>query len=202
MAIRRTPVDLVATIPKVGTPTSGNGFKKTNVGGVIVCMKGASMTGGGNEKSPYRERAAYLISKMIGFRDLVPPTSLHTLDGKVVSIQKWVKGGLPPNYDKPNDLKLFDYIIANTDRHRNNWFTRPNGKVWAIDNAYSFNSGLLPYKTSHIPVPPKIILRLEMLVAYPDSVYRRLGKLLSKQEIEEVLMRMANVDMDGNYPAN
>ena len=202
MAIRRTLVDLVADTPKDGTPTSENGSKKVVIGWVTVCIKGKSATGADYSLSPYRERAAYLIANMIGLRDLVPPTALHTLDGKVVSIQKWVRGGQPSSYDMPNDLRLFDYIIDNTERHTLNWLTRPNGKVWAIDNAYSFNSGLLPYKTSHIPVPPKIILRLEMLVAYPDSVYRRLGKLLSKQEIEEVLMRMANVDMDGNYPAN
>ncbi len=198
----RTPVDLVAEKPKNGTPTSVEGSSKVTIGGVVVCMKGESMTGGGNEKSPYRERAAYLIANMIGLRDLVPPTALHTLDGKVVSIQKWVSGRKPTPMDRqPKELLLFDYIIANTDRHQWNWFTRTNGKVWAIDNAYSFNTVLLDNRWSHIPAPPKIILRLETLLANPHLVYRRLGKLLSRQEMDEVLMRMANVDMNGNYPA-
>lgn len=198
MPTRRTPVDVVADKPKVGTPTAVWQAKKTNVGGVLVCMKGESLTGGGNEKSPYRERAAYLVANMIGLHDLVPPTALHTLKGKVVSIQKWVSGD-KPEVNQPNDLRLFDYIIANTDRHNMNWLTRRNGKVWAIDNAYSFNDGVLVYRPGTTPIDTEILTRIERLLLQPWVVDRILGKLLSAHEIEGVMQRLANVDVCGCY---
>ncbi len=205
MATHKNSIELVATKPKRGTPTSIIKSERKDVGGVVVCMKGMSPTGSDNAKSPYRERAAYLVAKILGFRTLVPPTALHILDGEVVSIQKWVKGTKPSIYArKPDRLLLFDYIIGNSDRHAGNWFKKGrSGKVWAIDNAYSFNvvELVIKYSPGDNPLPHQLMLRLERLVANPHLVHRRLGKLLQEEEIEALVQRMAEVNSVGFYPA-
>ena len=63
--------------------------RKTTVNGVTVCMKGDSYTAdqAGDDSSPYIERAAYLVDRMLGF-NFVPTTVLRIHEGCVVSCQR------------------------------------------------------------------------------------------------------------------
>lgn len=83
-----------------------------------------------------RERAAYLISEHFGF-DLVPPTVLRQIDGRIGSLQlflppdkyrvvdeegeseeSWRAIGSCPDFTK---IALFDSLIAGVDRHDHNY---------------------------------------------------------------------------------
>lgn len=85
-----------------------------------------------------REYAAYLVSQHFGF-NLVPPTILRTIDDRLGSLQLFmppprylpankVMNEIPPEEydvltasDDIRKLHLLDYILANPDRHRDNF---------------------------------------------------------------------------------
>ncbi len=93
-----------------------------------------------------REVAASVIAEVLGFADLVPPTSFR---GEGASIQEYVEGLTPFEVSNPftSDedaarAAIFDYLTANSDRHTGNWLLRSKGgKIVIIDNGSSF-----PYK--------------------------------------------------------
>ncbi len=115
-----------------------------------------------------REVASYLISEHFGF-DLVPPTTLRTINGHIGSLQlfmpyeryKLASEALLELDDEDSqsfmestdvrNMAALDWIIANGDRHVNNYMAkvdaekRPiltNGapELIAIDNGLAFNS--------------------------------------------------------------
>jgi len=196
--------------PKRGTPTAklygcnGSG-EQAEIDGVTVWLKGESPTYDWNDRanSPYKERAAYLVDRMLNLK-LVPPTVLLLFDGKVVSAQRWVNGNRP-SYAEPAIIVVFDYIIANSDRHDENWLIE-NGKVWAIDNAYSFiltdyfNTATelrrLRYSINDLSAEDKakLVARLELVLAKPRrNIHRRFDYLIGKKRTEGLINRMATV---------
>ena len=104
---------------------------------------------------PEREILAYDLDLVMGF-DLVPPTVGREV--RVIgyaSVQCWV---LPKtawesieskgyNYKKhPRNpwlhrLAAFDFIVGQIDRHAANWMVDEGGRIYAIDNGYSFVKG-------------------------------------------------------------
>ena len=78
-----------------------------------------------------REAAAYAVAQVVGISDLMPPTTVREVDGKIGSMQQFVEGGRvahrvfgPGKYDGETDLKraaVFDYLVGNTDRHDGNY---------------------------------------------------------------------------------
>ena len=100
--------------------------------------------------SNYRaEVLAYEFDQLIGF-DQVPITVAREIDGKKGSMQLFTKSLADnPNGPKPNRAmymkeldkqSLFDYLISNSDRHKDNILYLENGKVVSIDNGISFDS--------------------------------------------------------------
>lgn len=93
--------------------------------------------------SSTREIAAYRISEATGLR-LVPPTALRVWmsDGGplVGSVQLWIESAESPGMDfvKPDDLRLFDAIIGNSDRHPGNILVSSDRQVLAIDHNRAF----------------------------------------------------------------
>uniref|UniRef100_A0A6M3JQK2 PI3K/PI4K catalytic domain-containing protein n=1 Tax=viral metagenome TaxID=1070528 RepID=A0A6M3JQK2_9ZZZZ len=128
--------ELKTITPRPGTPTAdvrrpdGWRGKEGMIDGVKVWLKGKSPTGGNDSQSPYHERAAYLLDRMLHF-NIVPPTVLQLLEGEVISAQKFVKGKRP-RISIPPILALWDYIIDNSDRHDGNWYLahRPEPSMW------------------------------------------------------------------------
>jgi len=98
-----------------------------------------------------REVAAFKIDKIYGF-DLVPTTVVKNVKGQVGSLQHF-QVGYKTGYEASGQwvdaiarserqkMSLFDYLIANEDRHRNNWMVNKTGKVAAIDNGLSLGKG-------------------------------------------------------------
>lgn len=103
---------------------------------------------------PERELLSFALDKVLGF-DLVPPTIGREVSGVGPgSVQAWV--GRPTawewidkGYDYRKDrtnpwlhrLAAFDFIRGEIDRHSNNWIMDEAGRVYAIDNGYSFVKG-------------------------------------------------------------
>ncbi|MEK9167336.1 MAG: hypothetical protein AAB613_01160 [Patescibacteria group bacterium] len=110
-----------------------------------------------------RERAAYFVSKHFGF-DLVPPTTIRTIDNRTGSLQEFIsrdeyRAGsdiarttneqmdMIMDSDDVKKLCILDWIIGNADRHSANYLvnlnTDPAAKgraLIAIDNGMGFNS--------------------------------------------------------------
>lgn len=176
------------------TPTANYRGKKATINGTRVWMKGHSPCTGGDDLSPYHERAAYLIDEMLGL-GIVPPTILY-LDnnGELTSAMKWVRGKHNYTTDTEaketeyNKMKLFDYLIDNNDRHGGNWIIRPSGKIWAIDNAMTFGTWIDKYPKYEVPL--SIIKRMRQLVENKKYVYSQLLGLLEKSQINAFMDRM------------
>lgn len=92
-----------------------------------------------------REAAAYAVAKAIGMEDLIPPTTIREIDGKVGSMQEFTEGVVAKEvpakicFDGDTDLKraaVFDYLVGNSDRHRGNWLVdlKRGDKLRLIDH--------------------------------------------------------------------
>src|SRR3990167_8413180 len=74
-----------------------------------------------------RERAAYLISRFLGF-DFVPPTVIKVVNGKEGSLQEFIEDaqvGYEARHEdfldgEMSKLRIFDSLIDNFDRHGGN----------------------------------------------------------------------------------
>jgi len=175
--------------PTPGTPTALFRGRKGKIDGIPVWLKGVSPTGDNDEShSPYHERAAYIINEMLGL-GLVPSTILHLVDGEVVSAMKWVRGKRPCQ-PQPPLLEMFDYLICNTDRHGGNWLVKPSGRVWAIDNAYSFRDYRYADDFDYVELPTKIKQKMQDVAKDPRKFYRQLGGLLDRKQITAVIKRI------------
>ena len=87
-----------------------------------------------------REVAAYRIDRLLGFH-LVPPTVPIDIDGQG-SLQAFMEqDGRGVDEYAPEDREMMgvlDYLMANTDRHSQNWMTQSDGRPAATDNGLAF----------------------------------------------------------------
>lgn len=87
-----------------------------------------------------REIAAYRIDRLLGFH-LVPATVPIDIDGKG-SLQAFMEqdGRGVEEYAAADSeiMGVLDYLMANTDRHSQNWMTQSDGRPAATDNGLAF----------------------------------------------------------------
>lgn len=185
-------------IPKEGTPTAMFRGKRAEIDGTTFWLKGASPARHNDNRSPYNERAAYVLDRMLNLK-MVPTTMLILVEGKVVSAQKWIEADRPRK--NPSALlRVFDYIIENTDRHEGNWLVKDK-KVWAIDNAYGFGTyvddgrSVRNYYAVGITKREraKLITRLEIVLADEQKIHEKLNCLIGKEDTDAVIKRMKQV---------
>lgn len=144
-----------------------------------------------------RELLAYQIDVLFGF-GLTPPVVWKEVPRLGTgSLQAWVNApsGVQCRntfkYDYSIDtgnpwlhlLGAFDILIGNIDRHANNWLMDKSGKIYAIDNGYSF-----PKRNDCRFIYP---LSLKGLIGkpVPDCVKRRLYSVQLEQ-LKELLNTM------------
>lgn len=109
-----------------------------------------------------REVLTSIVDEYLGY-GLVPETRLVRLSTKGIgdhvtkaregSLQHWRPGEsfyalrrkLPAGVTPEEKFKFvtLDYLIGNTDRHGNNWLITESGKIWSIDNGYTFPNGMI-----------------------------------------------------------
>jgi hypothetical protein len=97
------------------------------------------------------ELAAYELSRLLGL-DFVPPVVKRKVK-KMGSLQLWIEGATteadrlrgdiePPDAERFQQqvdvMRVFDNLIANTDRNPGNMIIDPDWRVWFIDHTRSF----------------------------------------------------------------
>ena len=104
-----------------------------------------------------REVAAYELDKYLGL-GMVPPTVERSIKGRRGGVQLWVEGEVMNTTSQdPDDLELwrlqvstmwlFDFLVANTDRHLNNALITPDSRLVLIDNSLAFKTYTKVLKT-------------------------------------------------------
>jgi hypothetical protein len=167
--------------------------------------------GGGFVDSYLSELAAYELAKLLGL-DNVPPVVRR----KGGSLQIWIEKATtdaarrqageepadPESFEQQvMDMRVFDNLIANTDRNPGNIIIDANGKVWFIDHTRSFAGQTeLKYPDQLEGCSPQLWQRLQGVSdqdirdAVGSYVKTYLQELLLRRKllIEELARRMAD----------
>ena len=162
-----------------------------------------------------RERAAYLISRFLGF-DFVPPTVIKIINGKEGSLQEFVedaKSGYETGYsdidqDERVKLEIFDNLIVNEDRHGNNYLVK-DGKIFAIDHGYSLDPIDLGKNIYIERVPVGIAEKLRRFVESEDQkgilrdlLVELLGESVADKFIKRVVAFVESTNADLVFDEN
>lgn len=153
-----------------------------------------------------RERAAYLVSRFLGF-DFVPTTTIRELDGEEGSIQEFIEDAQSGfEADRPFDdaviqelfkMWIFDYIIYNSDRHGGNFLVKGNW-VYAIDNGLAFGADSPKFFEVFFdqPIPEELIGKIKKFISWEegrDILKDLLLELLSPDEVEACFKRIEKI---------
>ena len=150
-----------------------------------------------------RERAAYLISRFLGF-DFVPPTVIKVVNGEEGSLQEFVEDAQVGSEVRDGDvlneemskLAIFDSLIDNLDRHSGNYLVK-GGRIFAIDHGYTFQSmANLEYgemSEDHIPADlADKLRRFSSLQEQQDILRDLLGELLGSDIVDAFMKRVVS----------
>ncbi len=148
------------------------------------------------------EPAAYEMSRLLGL-DNVPPATLRKVAGRAGSVQIWVERAQteetrakrklePPDpirwAKQAHVMNLFDQLVYNTDRTRNNILITPDWKIWMIDHTRAFRK--IPTLLDDKKVKQCDRVTYEHLKALDETTVReRLKDYLRKDEISALMKR-------------
>ena len=171
------------------------------------------------ESQVNRERAAYLVSRALGFGH-VPVTVIRTIEGLRGTLKQEVKGALLADViDKARkekiplkkkvqpeslaDAGLFDYLTSAGDHSEENFIVDTKGRVHAFDNALAFTtepeyewSAPLEEVKRGLAVSKETTRRLETFWTDENKkavLRRELAPLLSEEEIAQFFSRLERV---------
>ncbi len=147
------------------------------------------------------EIAAYELSHLLGI-DRIPPAvpwRLRKVDG---SLQLWIEnartGWHPQDADKPADpglwqrhldsVRVFDALIANTDRHVFNMLVDASGRVWWIDHSRAFGRDRELIDAAGIEQCERRLWD-GIRTANPEAIAATLAPYMSEREIDALLER-------------
>ena len=177
--------------------------------------KNASGRMGGFWEGWQYEIAAYRIDKLLGL-GMVPPTVERRRDGDRGSCQWWVDNcisllerdekriKMPPakvaSWNRATYLqRLFDNLIANEDRHKNQILITPDWRMILIDHSRSFRTAgrfvkslLYSAKSPGGPMlmselPRAVVERVKALDF--DTIRAAVGEYLTEEEVRAVVVR-------------
>jgi len=161
------------------------------------------------------EIAAYLLDKHLGL-GMVPPTVERRFHGERGSCQYWIDDSMSLRDRDEKKIKmplaknfswnratylqrLFDNLIANEDRHKNNVFIAPDWRMILIDHSRSFRTSGRFVKTllysAKNPEGPKLMSELPRALVDRvrgldfAGIKAVVGEYLTDAEIEAVLIR-------------
>jgi hypothetical protein len=157
-----------------------------------------------NFKDSYRFNiAGYRLARLLGL-DNVPVSVERRVQGTPAAVTWWLDGELmdegarrkkqpagglsPKTAGQIHIMRVFDELIANSDRNAGNLYWTPDGEMWLIDHTRAFRLGK-KLKT------PKLLERCErgllenMRGLTAETLSREVGDSLSKYEIEALLAR-------------
>lgn len=182
---------------------------KDDGAGVFKSKKDEIHTGGCEKGTLHlRERAAYLVSEMLGF-DFVPPTVIREVDGQVGSLQRFIEGhnlGLDHIWDSEErrteefaKLLIFDYIIWNMDRHGANYLVKDE-RVLAIDHGNCFGNASSRFvqirSATDTPISEELTQGLNEFMEQEDNIDSLVALLkehISDKEIDSCVKRLKKI---------
>jgi hypothetical protein len=148
--------------------------------------------------------AAYRLAALLGIGDRLPMSVERKVNGSASATTWWVDNVKfdeaqrlhdkiePPDVDRWNDqiavMRVFDQLIANTDRNLTNLVIDNNWKIWMIDHTRAF-------RLRHDLLNPKNLTRCDrnLLAKMKEldmaTLQKTLSPYLTKPEMEGVLAR-------------
>ena len=158
-----------------------------------------------NFKDTYKfNMAAYDLAKMIGIGDMVPAHAQRSYGGTNASFSWWIddfmfeegdrvkQNASSPNQDawvKENDvIRVFDQLIANTDRNAGNLIIDKQWRVWIIDHTRAFRIQKDLRNPGALTRVDRTMLE-KMKALDEPGLKKQLGKYLNNAEIQGLLAR-------------
>jgi len=167
----------------------------------------------------YREVAAYIISKTIGW-DFVPPT-VYRISGPLGpgSLQLFVDHDPEYHYfnffdedlERLRPVVLFDVVINNADRKGSHILKGDDGHLWLIDHGicfhiedklrtviWDFAGQLIPEQC--ISELINLLKKMESTNDHPSDVVKELYTYLSRNEVKSIVRRIEGLVNCGHFP--
>jgi hypothetical protein len=163
----------------------------------------------GSEEKDFRDCwkfnvAAYRLAKLLHLTNMVPVSVPRTVDGVPAAVSWWVddvlmdeaervrRGIPPPDVRRWNrqmeTIRVFDQLIYNVDRSRQNLLITRNWDVWMIDETRSFRKWTsLKDADAVTRCTPELLRALQQLRR--EDVVREMGTLLTADEIDGLMAR-------------
>ena len=147
--------------------------------------------------------AAYRLGVMLGM-DMIPPSVLRTFRSEKAAFTWWIddvmmdemerqkKKMSPPNMVPWNAqlhiLRVFDELIANTDRNQGNMLIDKTWKLWLIDHSRAFRtSGDLSKPNALRRCERTLLAKMKQLTL--EDLQAQLNDYLTEHEITSILKR-------------
>ena len=166
----------------------------------------------------YRERAAYLVSRELGW-PRIPPTVIRDGPHGEGSVQLFIDAaetsGAGDDFfslrderlDDFKDIAMFDALVHNADRKGGSCIVSEDRRLWAIDHGLTFNQfarrRTVMFEFNGTRYPDKLLGDVESLILTLESggeLDAELLKLLERSEIDEIVTRAREMIEFGHYP--
>ncbi len=150
-----------------------------------------------------RELASYEISKYFQWPSL-PPVVIKEGPFGEGSFQKFIDHDPKNNYfnlindfyDELSMIIIFDFIILNTDRKAGSIILDNKNKIWAIDQALTFNPytrfRTVMFEFNKMKIKEKILFQIKKFIKdleTQNNLYLKLSSLITEQEIISLIER-------------
>ena len=161
-----------------------------------------------------REVAAYVISQALDW-PLIPPTVLRDGPYGPGALQLYIDADPQANYFTLRDgrlpdllpVALFDVLVNNADRKGGHLLLDRQGRVWAIDNALTFNAEptlrTVIWDFAGEPIPEEHLAGLHQLqkrLARRSTLRQALARLLDEGEIGALRARLEELLERATFP--
>jgi hypothetical protein len=148
--------------------------------------------------------AAYRLGCMIGVGEMIPPSIERKMGGDPGAFTWWVENVQmdevqriakkiePPDKDKFNRqyviMQVFDNLIYNTDRNRQNILYDKDWKLWMIDHTRAFRTRTDLMEPKALKMCDRQLLANMKALTY-EQLKKELSPYLRDQEIKSILAR-------------
>jgi hypothetical protein len=161
-----------------------------------------------------RERAAFLVSEALGW-PLIPPVVIREGPHGVGSVQLFIDHDPHKNFFNMRDdclpmfapVAAFDVLVHNADRKGGAVLVGRDGRLWAIDNALTFNPyarrRTVMFEFSQDPYPAGVVGAVEALLPKLEKgqpLGDELADLLLPNEISALRERAEAMIRSGVHP--
>jgi hypothetical protein len=159
-----------------------------------------------------REYAAYLLSRVLGWR-FVPPTIIREGPQGIGTVQLYIEPEQHARRIIDGDefreqlwqMALFDVITNNADRKASHFFIgRYQRQIWGIDHGLTFNVDpklrTVIWEFAGEPIPDSLCQQLRRVTRNDERIIKLLDPFLASDEILMLLVRIEQLLRNGTMP--